>query len=81
MAAATGRRWAEAEEHYHTALARTDALPHRIGQPEARCGNAPMLIARDAPGDRDKARRLLDEATGMYRDLGMTCRWTLLEHC
>jgi hypothetical protein len=30
-----------------------------------------MLIDRDAPGDRDKARQLLSEAIESYRRLGM----------
>jgi hypothetical protein len=30
-----------------------------------------MLIDRDAPGDRDKARQLLTEAIAMYRQIGM----------
>ncbi len=30
-----------------------------------------MLIERDAPGDRDKARQLLTEAIAMYRKIGM----------
>jgi len=30
-----------------------------------------MLIARDGPGDRDKAFRLLTEAIAMYREIGM----------
>ena len=30
-----------------------------------------MLIDRNAPGDRDKARTLLSEAVEMYRTIGM----------
>ena len=30
-----------------------------------------MLIERDAPGDRDKAFRLLTEAIATYRQVGM----------
>ena len=33
---------------------------------------ARTLIARDAPGDHDKAFRLLTEAIAMYREIGMT---------
>jgi hypothetical protein len=71
MAAATGCRWADAEAHYLIALEQAEALPHRLEQPEARRWYARMLVARDSPGDRDRARRLLDEAIGMYRDLEM----------
>ena len=71
MAAATGRRWTEAEMHYTTALAQAEALPHRIEQPEVRRWYARMLIARGSIEDRDKAAQLLQEAIGMYGDLGM----------
>ena len=30
-----------------------------------------MLLDRDGPGDRDKARQLLTEAIAMYRQIGM----------
>lgn len=30
-----------------------------------------MLMDRDAPGDRDKARQLLTEAVAMYKKIGM----------
>jgi hypothetical protein len=46
-------------------------LPHKIEQPEVRRWYARMLIDRDAPGDRDKAFRLLTEAIAMYRQIGM----------
>ena len=32
---------------------------------------ARMLIDRDGPGDREKARALLAEAIAMYREIGM----------
>ena len=32
---------------------------------------ARMLLDRDGPGDRDKARELLTEAIAMYREIGM----------
>jgi hypothetical protein len=40
-------------------------------QPEVRRWYARMLIDRNAPGDRDKARELLTEAIAMYRRIGM----------
>ncbi len=46
-------------------------LPHKIEQPEVRRWYARMLIDRDAPGDRDKARELLTEAVAMYHKIGM----------
>jgi tetratricopeptide (TPR) repeat protein len=71
MAAATIGAWPEAEAHYTRAISQAAGLPHRIEQPEVRYWYARMLLSRAAPGDRDNARRLLDEAIGMYRALNM----------
>ncbi len=71
MAATAGRQWEAAEAHYETALRQAHELPHKIEQPEVRRWYARMLIDRDGPGDRDKARELLTEAVAMYRDIGM----------
>jgi tetratricopeptide (TPR) repeat protein len=71
IAAAAGRQWKKAEEHYQTALRQAHELPHKIAQPEVRRWYARMLIDRDAPGDREKARELLTEAVAMYRRIGM----------
>ena len=48
-----------------------EELPQRLEQPEVRRWYARMLIDRDAPGDREKARQLLEEAIAMYRQIGM----------
>jgi len=64
IAAAAGR-------HFQTALRQAHELPHRIEQPEVRGWYARMLLDRDAPGDRERARHLLTEAVAMYRTLGM----------
>jgi tetratricopeptide (TPR) repeat protein len=71
MAASAGGQWKKAEEHYQTALRQAHELPHRIAQPEARRWYARMLIDRDGPGDREKARELLTEAIAMYCQIGM----------
>jgi class 3 adenylate cyclase/tetratricopeptide (TPR) repeat protein len=71
MAAAAGGQWGKAEEHYETALRQAHKLPVVMEQPEVRRWYARMLIDRDAPGDRDKARELLTEAVAMYRRIGM----------
>ena len=71
IAAAAGEQWDKAEEHYRTALRQAHELPVVIEQPEVRRFYARMLIDRDAPGDRDKARELLTEAIAMYRRIGM----------
>ena len=71
MAAACGQRWDEAGEHYEKALRQAHELPIVIEQPEVRRWYARMLIDRNAPGDRAKARELLTEAIAMYRKIGM----------
>ena len=71
MAVAAGGQWDKAEEHYQTALRQAHELPVVIEQPEVRRWYARMLIDRDGPGDRDKARELLTEAVAMYRRISM----------
>jgi len=71
IAAACGQQWRKAEEHYQTALRQAHELPHKLEQPEVRRWYARMLIDRDGPGDRVKARELLTEAIAMYRRIGM----------
>jgi hypothetical protein len=71
IAAACGSKWEKAEDHFQTAMRRADELPHVIEQPEVRRWYARMLIDRDGPGDREKARRLLTDAIGMYQRIGM----------
>ena len=71
IAAACGQRWDAAQEHYETALTQAHDLPHKIAQPEVRRWYAQMLLDRNAPGDRDKARTLLGEAIDQYRTIGM----------
>jgi tetratricopeptide (TPR) repeat protein len=71
IAAACGGQWEKAEEHYETALRQAHELPIVIEQPEVRRWYARLLIDRDGPGDRDKARELLTEAVAMYRKIGM----------
>ncbi len=71
IAAACGDEWEQAEEHYQTALRLAHDLPLIIAQPGVRRWYARMLIDRDGPGDRDKARELLTEVIAMYRKIGM----------
>jgi len=71
MAAAVGGQWEKAEAHYEAALRQAHELPAVVEQPEVRRWYARMLIDRNAPGDRDKARQLLTEAIAMYRRIGM----------
>jgi class 3 adenylate cyclase/tetratricopeptide (TPR) repeat protein len=71
MAAAAGGRWEKAEEHYQIALRQAHELPVVMEQPEVRRWYARMLIERDGPGDREKARHFLTEAIAMYHQIGM----------
>ena len=71
IAAACSGQWREAEHHYETALRQAEDIPHTIEQPEVRRWYARMLIARNAAGDRDRARTLLGEAVEMYGVIGM----------
>lgn len=71
IAAACGQHWEVAERHFQTALHQAQEMPHMIARPEVRRWYAWMLLDRNLPGDRERARALLDEAIAMYRDLGM----------
>lgn len=71
IAAACAGHWTRAEEHHRTAIHQADTAPYRVAQPVARYWYADMLIARDASGDRDRARSFLSEALQFYRSLGM----------
>ncbi len=71
IAAAAAREWETAEDHFQTALQQAESFPYRLEQAEIRRFRAMMLIDRGAPGDREKARRLLSDALGSYRRIGM----------
>ena len=71
IGAAAGRQWDLAEGHFQTALAQAEELPFDIEGAETRRFYAEMLLERNAPGDRDRARSLLDEAILVYRRIGM----------
>jgi hypothetical protein len=57
----------------------THDVPVVMAQPEVRRWYARMLIDRDGPGDRVKARELLTEAIAMYRGIGMPKRVEMAE--
>ena len=79
IAAACGEHWDAAQEHYETALRQAHELPHKIAQPEVRRWYARMLFDRNAPGDRDKARTMLGEATEMYHTICMPKHLEMVE--
>jgi tetratricopeptide (TPR) repeat protein len=71
IAAAAGRRWSEAEQHFETALRVSRELPHRIEQADVRRFYGQALLQRRAAGDVDRAQGLLKEAAALYGQLGM----------
>jgi hypothetical protein len=71
IAAGAARQWETAENHFQIALQQAKSLPHILEQAEIRRLHAMMLIDRTAPGDREKARRLLGEALETYTRIGM----------
>jgi DNA-binding SARP family transcriptional activator len=71
IAATTMRRWDEAERHFERAAAMNARMGARPWLAYTRDDHARMLLARERPGDRERARRLLDEAHAGYREIGM----------
>ena len=71
LAAAAGGNWDVAEEHFRSALAFVDEVGDRLGKPAVQKWYAWMLLRRAAPGDRDHARVLLDDAIASFRSMGM----------
>lgn len=71
IAAAAGRQWKAAEDHFATATKQAEALPYLLEQAEIRRFHAMMLMDRAARGDRSKAQTLLREALESYTQIGM----------
>ncbi|MFZ0678291.1 ATP-binding protein [Candidatus Binatus sp.] len=71
IAAAAAREWGAAEEHFQIAMQQAESLPNRLEQADIRRFHAMMLVDRAAPGDRDKAQTLLNEAQQSYTRIGM----------
>ena len=71
MAAGAAQRWDVAEGHFQRSLELADTLPHRLDQPDVRRLYAVMLMERGGSGDSAHARRLLMEASSLYRKIGM----------
>jgi pimeloyl-ACP methyl ester carboxylesterase len=59
LAAAAAGNWDVADAHFRSALAFVEGLGDRLGKPSVQRWHAWMLLRRDAPGDRDRARALL----------------------
>lgn len=63
--------WQRADEHFETALRQAQEMPFVCEQADARRWYARMLLDRGAPDDRDRAQRFLEEASTIYRQIGM----------
>ena len=64
-------RWEDAERHFRDALDLNEKMGHRPALSQSCMNYGDMLIQRDAPGDREKARRLLLQALEAAREMGM----------
>jgi hypothetical protein len=71
IAAAAGRQWKAAEDHFATATKQAEALPCLLEQAEIRRFHAMMLMDRAARGDRNRAQPLLSKALETYTYIGM----------
>jgi hypothetical protein len=79
MLAATLGRYDEAFAHFDDAIERCAVLGARPWQAHARHQYACALLKRGAPGDGDRAREQLREATATARALGMKALLGVLE--
>jgi tetratricopeptide (TPR) repeat protein len=69
--ATTISRWEEAGRHFDDAIAMNARIGARPALAHTQDDYARMLLARDAPGDTEKALALLAEAVTTYQELGM----------
>ncbi|MGH7818217.1 MAG: ATP-binding protein, partial [Candidatus Binatia bacterium] len=71
LAAAATARWEPAARHFERALDFNRRMGFTVCLAETRLDYGRMLLARGAPGDREKGLELLDEALRTARELGM----------
>ena len=69
--AVTTERRQEAEQHFDDALAMNESMGARPWLAYTQHDYAEILLARGGPGDRERARELLDSALATYHELGM----------
>jgi tetratricopeptide (TPR) repeat protein len=72
IAAAAGREWEAAEEHFQIAARQAEELPNWVELAEVRRFHGAMLLERNGPGDHAKGRDLLNAALQDYVRFGMT---------
>jgi tetratricopeptide (TPR) repeat protein len=71
LLSSTLSRWEEAERHFEDGLEMNERMGARPWVAHTQHDYAAMLLARDEPGDREQASRLVREALATYRQLGM----------
>jgi DNA-binding CsgD family transcriptional regulator len=71
MLAATMSHWQDAEQHFEAALAMNANMGARTWLAHTQHDYAAILVARNQPGDTEKAAALLQEALTTARDLGI----------
>jgi DNA-binding NarL/FixJ family response regulator len=71
MLCATMRNWPDAERHFAVALAMNSRTGARTPLAHTQYDFAAMLLARKAPGDRERADALLRACLETARELGM----------
>jgi DNA-binding CsgD family transcriptional regulator len=71
LLATTLGRWEAASEHFDAALALHTRMGARTFLANTRHAYADMLLRRGAPGDRDRARELAEQALEAAREIGM----------
>ncbi|MFY9588959.1 MAG: AAA family ATPase [Actinomycetota bacterium] len=71
IAAHAGRNWEDAERHFADAVHMSETIPLLFEAADARRLWAAMLTDRDRPGDREKARELLEHALETFRAAGI----------
>jgi hypothetical protein len=69
--ATTTKRWDDAESNFEDAVAMNEGMGARPWLAHTQFDYGSMLLARDAPGDRERAGELLTEAISTYEELGM----------
>ena len=71
LAAAAGRRWDEAEQHFATAREGAERMHNRLELTDLRRLHARVLLDRGSAGDHARAVQMLEEALSAYRAFGM----------
>lgn len=70
--AATASSWDSAAAHFQDALELNARMGARPWLARTRCDYALMLVARDTPGDRERADELVTSGAQLAEELGMT---------